>query len=86
MNELNNMMALMQVENLSADKIPSVCTISGNEVIFKVCDITSPGWIDLTIDNYYMGENNEILVEYTYENTFGSDGMRGVNGKSIAHL
>lgn len=86
MNELNNMMALMQVENLSADKIPSVCTISGNEVIFKVCDITSPGWIDLTIDNYYMGENNEILVEYTYENTRGSDGMSGVNGKSIAHL
>lgn len=83
---LNNMFSVMTDEEISADNIPSMCTINGNELSYPVCDITGSGGISVTIENYYVDENNEILVEYSYRMTYGSDGMSGVKGESIAHL
>uniref|UniRef100_UPI0040559D3F FecR family protein n=1 Tax=Acetatifactor sp. TaxID=1872090 RepID=UPI0040559D3F len=83
---LNNMFSVMTDEQISASNIPMTSTINGNELTYQACTVSSGGKIAVTIDNYYVVENAEILVEYSYRMTYGSDGMSGVDGTSIAHL
>uniref|UniRef100_UPI00405641B3 FecR family protein n=1 Tax=Acetatifactor sp. TaxID=1872090 RepID=UPI00405641B3 len=83
---LNNMFSVMTDEQISASNIPMTCTINGNELTYQACTVSSGGKIAVTIDNYYVAENAEIVVEYSYHMTYGSDGMSGVDGTSIAHL
>ena len=86
LNEINTVLSVISNVPISEENIYSSNTISDNKLFFKTCDVTRGGWLDATIDKYYRNSDGEILVEFSYSETYGSAGMSGMNGKSIAHL
>ena len=81
---LNNMLSVITDEKINESNILNLNSLNGNELMFETCTVSTSEWIEITIDKYSVN-NNEILVEFSYEKMSG--GGQYVNkGRSIAHL
>lgn len=83
---LNNLYSALTDDVIGENNIPSVASINGNELVFDPCTITMGGGVSTTINKVTQYENNQLIVEYNFIKTTGSDGMIGVKGISKAYF
>ena len=83
---LNNMFSVLSDDRISASNIPDVATISGDKLVFEHCDITMGGGVKTTIVKIIETGNGELVVEYNFKKSYGSDGAQGINGTSRAYF
>ncbi len=86
LNYLNNMFSILTDETIGANNIPDVATIDGEKLVFKPCDITMGGRVTTTIVKITETENGQLIVEYNFRKTYGSDGSSGIQGTSRAYF
>ena len=85
-NEMNTLFSVMTDEKISESNIPRYATISGNELIYQACDVSAGGYVSISIKNCTKLDTGEIIIDYSFRMTRGSDGEHGINGTSKAHL
>lgn len=83
---LNNLYSALTDDVIGDNNIPSVAAINGNELVYDPCTITMGGGVSTTINKVTQYENNQLIVEYNFIKTTGSDGMIGVKGISKAYF
>lgn len=84
-NDLNDFFSLFTTETVNENNIPMNSTLNGNELSYEVCDVTAGGYTGVTITDYYY-EGEEIVIEYSFDCSYGSDGSSGMKGNSVARL
>ena len=84
--QLNNLFSLLTDDKINENNKAPVSEINGNELIYKPCDVSEGDYLSAEIEGITYGDGDEILVRYNFEMTYGSDGMRGIKGTSVAHF
>ena len=83
--EINEVLSVLTDEEINEDNIWTSMSINDNNIFFSTCDVTRGGWTSADITNYYM-EEDEIIVEFTFNKTNGSADINGTKGTAKAYL
>ena len=85
-NELNNLFSVMTDEKIDSSNFSQYSVINGNELTYQACDVSRGSFVYVTIKDCTKHEDGKIIIDYSYDLPYGSDGTRGIKGTSKAYL